>query len=79
MHTAAVAACEAGADKPHDKMKASMSSEVTRLSLSLVGGAMCCVSFFVFATSLERLDSRLSIVSSAVMMVSGFVVVARQH
>ena len=52
-----------------------MSSEVTRL----VAGAMCCVSFFLFATSLESLDSRLSIVSSAVMMVSGFVVVAPQH
>ena len=75
MHTAAVAACEAGADKPHDKMKASMSSVVTRL----VAGAMCCVSFALFATSLESLNSRLSIFSPAVMILSGFVVVAPQH
>ena len=76
---AAVAGCEAGANKLHDKMKvtfqSTMSREVTRLGAIGLG----CVMAGFFATSLESLDSRLSIVSSAVMMVSGFVVVAPQH
>ena len=75
---AAVAGCEAGANKLHDKMKVTFQSTMNREVTRLAAGGMCCVMAGFFATSLESLDSRLSIFSSAVMILCGYVVVTTQ-